>query len=50
MHHNAVGLACMVLIAIGPTTNMLLGRDLAETDPCSLSRTLSGFLSGIGFK
>jgi putative Mg2+ transporter-C (MgtC) family protein len=38
-----------MLIAIGSTTYMLLGRHLAETDPSSLSRTLQGFLSGIGF-
>jgi putative Mg2+ transporter-C (MgtC) family protein len=45
----AIGIAGMVLIAIGSTTYMLLGRHLAETDPSSLSRTLQGFLSGIGF-
>jgi putative Mg2+ transporter-C (MgtC) family protein len=28
---------------------MLLGRHLAELDPSSISRTLQGFLSGIGF-
>jgi len=39
----------MVLIAIGSTTYMLLGRHLAELDPSSISRTLQGFLSGIGF-
>lgn len=49
VHHKAIGIAGMVLIAIGTTTYMLLGRHLAETDPSSLSRTLQGFLSGIGF-
>jgi putative Mg2+ transporter-C (MgtC) family protein len=49
MHHKAIGIAGMVLIAIGSTTYMLLGRHLAEADPSSLSRTLQGFLSGIGF-
>jgi len=39
----------MVLIAIGSTTYMLLGRHLAGLDPSSISRTLQGFLSGIGF-
>jgi putative Mg2+ transporter-C (MgtC) family protein len=39
----------MVLIAIGSTTYMLLGRHLAKLDPSSISRTLQGFLSGIGF-
>ena len=42
-------LAGMVLIAIGSTTYMLLSRHLAELDPSSISRTLQGFLSGIGF-
>jgi putative Mg2+ transporter-C (MgtC) family protein len=32
----------MVLIAIGSTTYMLLGRHLAELDPTSISRTLQG--------
>lgn len=49
VHHKAIGVAGMMLIAIGSTTYMLLGRHLAETDPSSLSRTLQGFLSGIGF-
>jgi len=39
----------MRLISIGSTTYMLLGRHLAEIDPASVSRTLQGFLSGIGF-
>ena len=49
VYHKAIGIAGMVLIAIGSTTYMLLGQHLAETDPSSLSRTLQGFLSGIGF-
>src|ERR671916_3053466 len=49
VHHKAIGIAGMVLIAIGSTTYMLLGRHLAEVDPSSISRTLQGFLSGIGF-
>ena len=49
LHHKAIGIAGMVLIAIGSTTYMLLGRHLAELDPSSISRTLQGFLSGIGF-
>src|SRR5688500_5557780 len=48
-HHKAIGVAGMVLIAIGSTTYMLLGRHLAEADPSSISRTLQGFLGGIGF-
>jgi putative Mg2+ transporter-C (MgtC) family protein len=49
IHHKAIGIAGMVLIAVGSTTYMLLGRHLAELDPSSISRTLQGFLSGIGF-
>lgn len=49
LHHKAIGIAGMVLIAIGSTSYMLLGLHLAQTDPSSVSRTLQGFLSGIGF-
>jgi putative Mg2+ transporter-C (MgtC) family protein len=49
VHHKAIGIAGMVMIAIGSTTYMLLARDLAQTDPSAISRTLQGFLSGIGF-
>jgi putative Mg2+ transporter-C (MgtC) family protein len=49
VYHKAIGIAGMVLIAVGSTTYMLLGRHLAELDPSSISRTLQGFLSGIGF-
>src|SRR3954467_5087564 len=49
VHHKAIGIAGMVLIAIGSTTYMLLALHLAQTDPSSISRTLQGFLSGIGF-
>ena len=48
-HHKAIGIGGMVLIAIGSTTYMLLGRHFAESDPAAISRTLQGFLSGIGF-
>ena len=49
MHHKAIGIAGMMLICIGSTTYMLLGRHLAELDPAAISRTLQGFMSGIGF-
>lgn len=49
VHHKAIGIAGMVLIAIGSTTYMLLGRHFGESDPAAISRTLQGFLSGIGF-
>src|SRR5947209_20202448 len=49
VHHKAIGIAGMVLIAIGSTTYMLLGRHFADADASSIIRTLQGFLSGIGF-
>jgi putative Mg2+ transporter-C (MgtC) family protein len=49
MHHKAIGISGMVLIAVGSATFMLLARHLAQTDPASISRTLQGLLSGIGF-
>jgi putative Mg2+ transporter-C (MgtC) family protein len=49
IHHKIIGIAGMVLIAIGSASYMLLARELAKTDPASLSRTLQGMLSGIGF-
>ncbi len=49
LHHRAIGVAGMVLIAVGSVTYMLLALHLSEADPSSISRTLQGFLSGIGF-
>lgn len=49
LHHKAIGIAGMVLIAIGSVTYMLLAKELAKIDPDSLSRTLQGMLTGIGF-
>ena len=49
LHHKAIGIAGMMLIAIGSATYMLLATRLAETDPSAISRMLQGFLSGIGF-
>jgi putative Mg2+ transporter-C (MgtC) family protein len=49
MHHKAIGIAGMVLIAIGSTTYMLLGRHLAALDPSSISRTLQGSYRGSAF-
>lgn len=48
-HHKVIGIAGMILIAIGSTTFMLLAKHLSDTDPASISRTLQGLLSGIGF-
>ena len=49
VHHKAIGIAGMVLIAVGSASYMLLAMHLSETDPSAISRTLQGFLSGIGF-
>lgn len=49
LHHKAIGVAGMILIAIGSTTYMLLASNLMADDPAAVSRTLQGFLSGIGF-
>lgn len=49
VHHKAIGIAGMVLVAIGSTSYMLLGLHLGASDPSAISRTLQGFLSGIGF-
>lgn len=48
-HHKPIGVAGMILVAIGSTTYMLLAEKLTVADPSSVSRTLQGFLSGIGF-
>lgn len=49
VHHKAIGVAGMVLVAVGSVTYMLLAIHLSTSDPSSISRTLQGFLSGIGF-
>lgn len=49
LHHKAIGVAGMVLVAVGSATYMLLAKHLSNTDPASLSRALQGMLQGIGF-
>jgi putative Mg2+ transporter-C (MgtC) family protein len=49
MHHKSIGIAGMVLIAIGSATYMLLAKHLAGSDTASLSRAVQGMLQGIGF-
>src|SRR5919199_5979187 len=49
VHHKAIGVAGMMMVAIGSSTYMLLAKHLAQSDPASISRTLQGLLSGIGF-
>jgi putative Mg2+ transporter-C (MgtC) family protein len=48
-HHKAIGIAGMTMIAIGSATFMLLAKQLSQSDPAAISRTLQGLLSGIGF-
>src|SRR5215213_3537012 len=48
-HHKPIGIAGMMMVAIGSTTYMLLADKLMATDASSVSRTPQGFLSGIGF-
>lgn len=48
-HHKPIGIAGMIMVAIGSVTYMLLAERLSATDTSSVSRTLQGFLSGIGF-
>jgi putative Mg2+ transporter-C (MgtC) family protein len=49
MHHKAIGIAGMVLVALGSATYMLLAHHLTRTDPAAIGRLLQGFISGIGF-
>src|SRR3954453_12962681 len=48
-HHKPIGIAGMVMVGIGSTAYMLLAGKLTAIDASSVSRTLQGFLSGIGF-
>lgn len=49
MHHKAIGISGMMLVALGSTTFMLLAQHEASRDPAAISRTLQGLLQGIGF-
>ena len=49
MHHKSIGIAGMVLVALGSATYMLLAKHLTSTDPAAIGRLLQGFFSGIGF-
>jgi putative Mg2+ transporter-C (MgtC) family protein len=49
VYHKAIGVAGMMLIAIGSATYMLLAKHLMQLDPESISRTLQGLLAGIRF-
>ena len=49
MHHKAIGIAGMALVALGSATYMLLAVHLSDSDPAALSRAVQGVLQGIGF-
>jgi putative Mg2+ transporter-C (MgtC) family protein len=49
LHHKAIGISGMMMVAVGSATYMLLAKHISETDPAALSRTLQGLLQGIGF-
>jgi putative Mg2+ transporter-C (MgtC) family protein len=49
MHHKSIGIAGMVLVALGSATYMLLAQHLTASDPSAVGRLLQGFFSGIGF-
>jgi putative Mg2+ transporter-C (MgtC) family protein len=49
MHNKAIGVAGMVLVAVGSATFMMLAKYEAIDDTAAVSRTLQGVLQGIGF-
>ena len=49
LSHKAIGIAGMVLVAVGSATYMLLAQHEAQRDPSSISRTIQGMMTGIGF-
>jgi putative Mg2+ transporter-C (MgtC) family protein len=49
LYHKAIGVAGMMLVAIGSCTYMLLAQHEVGNDPAAISRTLQGLLAGIGF-
>ncbi len=49
LSHKAIGVAGMMLVAIGSTSYMILAQHLSASDPGAISRALQGLLQGIGF-
>lgn len=49
LHRKSIGIAGMMLVAIGSASYMLLAAHLAVQDPAAISRALQGLLQGIGF-
>jgi putative Mg2+ transporter-C (MgtC) family protein len=46
---KAVGIAAMMLVAVGSATYMLLAQHVAIIDPSATGRTIQSILQGIGF-
>lgn len=49
VHRKAIGVAGMVLVAVGSAAYMVLAQQEATHDPAAVSRALQGLLAGIGF-
>ncbi len=49
VHHKAIGVSGMTLVAIGSATFMIMAQHVSMKDPAAVSRTLQGLLQGIGF-
>lgn len=47
--HKPIGIAGMMLVAIGSASYMMLAMYLSGNDPASVSRALQHLLQGIGF-
>jgi putative Mg2+ transporter-C (MgtC) family protein len=43
MHHKSIGIAGMMLVALGSATYMLLAQHLTTSDPSAVGRLLQGF-------
>ncbi len=48
-HQKAIGVAGMMLVAVGSCSYMLLAKHLSQQDPAAISRAIQGILQGIGF-
>ena len=46
---KAIGIAAMMLVAVGSATYMLLAEHIAITDPSATGRAIQSILQGIGF-
>jgi putative Mg2+ transporter-C (MgtC) family protein len=49
LHHKAIGVAGMMLVAIGSASYMLLTKHLAASDPAAISRALRACCKALVF-